>query len=107
MNKIEIGNNIFTLEYDVKHAIQVHNIIYILFNPDCNTKKFGQFKNLIAISQDAKRIWQADLPTNMSGDCYYDIEFDLDQSLLAYSIKSYTCYIDKKNGRILNKVFTK
>ena len=100
---IEFGGKKIKLEYPIFDAFAQDDKIIILFNPDSYKKKFGQFPNLIAISRTGEIIWTAELPTNSSGDRYYQLSSRI--PLTVDSIFSFECEIDVGTGKILKKSF--
>ena len=92
-------------DYPVKTAFRIEDKIIVLYDPDSDTKKFGQFPNLIAFSLQGEKLWIAKLPTNESGDAYVEIEST--EPLVAYSWKGFHCSIDISNGKILEKRYVR
>jgi hypothetical protein len=103
--KLFTGNEEIPLEFPVAQAIRFRDIIILLFDPDSYTEKFGQFRNLIAVEPSGKMVWKGELPTTMSGDRYYQATFG--DSIVADSVFSYRCEIDKATGKIVRKEFYK
>ena len=101
---VNVGDKSMELDYPVANAFMLGDKIIVLFNPDAYTEKFGQFKNLIALNADGERIWTAELPTNESGERYYQVSSR--SPLVAYSW-SFSCEIDESTGRIKKKIFLK
>jgi hypothetical protein len=104
-NVITVNGNNIKLDYPIQTAFLLGDKIIVLYDPDSYVPKFGQFQNLLAIDLNGKEIWKAELPTTMTGDCYYKIASK--NPLKAYSFKSYECEIDLDTGRIKNKTFLK
>ena len=94
-------NQSFEVEYDVAKAVGVKGRVVVLYNPD--SVKRGQFRNLVAFSDAGEKIWEAELPTTMSSDCYYDI-FSI-KPLVVGSFCSFRCTIDLSSGKIIEKEF--
>jgi hypothetical protein len=93
------------LDYPVANAFQLGDKLVVLLDPDAYTEKFGQFRNLIALTLDGKLLWTAELPTNMGGDTYYRVSSK--DPLVADSFSSYACKIDDTTGKIKAKSFFK
>ena len=104
-NQIQFSDRTITLPHTVKKAFLLKGKIVVLFDPDANLGKTEQFRNLVAISTVGVRLWEAELPTNMSSDVYYDVTPA--SPIIAYSFRSYTCTIDPDTGLIISKEFTK
>ena len=93
------------LEYPVTDAVEVHDRVIVLYDPDSFSSKVGQFNNLIAISLSGALLWVAELPTTTTGDRYY--RFVAGENLEAFSVFSYICEIDLGTGRIASREFVK
>ena len=94
------------LDYPVSEAFLIESKIIVLFDPDSNLQRFGQFANLIALdAQTHDLIWTSELPTTETGDAYYKITSR--KPLVAFSVCSYSCEIDLETGKISNKTFYK
>ena len=104
-NIVEASGKKVALEHEVISAFESSGKIIVLFDPDAHIPKFGQFNNLIALNYNLERLWEAELPTNKTGDCYYSLISK--DPLIALSYESYTCEVDINTGRIVNKEFTK
>jgi hypothetical protein len=104
-NTVVVGCKTITLSYPIAEAFRLEDKIIVLLDPDAYTEKFGQFRNLIALTIDGERLWTAELPTSMSSDTYYRISSK--NPLVADSFSSYACEIDKLNGKIINRTFFK
>lgn len=104
-NTLELNGDKFTLQYPIKEAFEVDDKIIVLFDPDSNFGKQGQFHNLIALSNNGTQIWAADLPTDKRSDVYYRIVSKT--PLKADSFCSYECVIDPQSGKIVSKIFFK
>lgn len=104
-NKIVIDGVTTLLQHEIIKAFVLKDKIIVLFDPDSFIPKFGQFKNLLAIGIDGCLLWEAQLPTTESGDCYYKVISE--RPLKALSYKSYSCEIDVNNGSVIVKDFTK
>ncbi len=102
---VTISGLTIQFNYIVMMAFEVMGKVIVLFDPDELIPKFGQFNNLIAIDMHGIKLWEAELPTSDTGDCYYKISSK--SPLRAISYKSYICEIDLNSGRIISKSFTK
>ena len=91
----------FTLDYPIQEAFEYDDSIVVLFRPE--SKKTGQFQNLIALSRVGRIKWTADLPTSETVEAYYSVEPGT--PLIAGSFCGYRCEIDPRTGRILCKTF--
>ena len=56
----------------------------VLFDPDSNIRKFGQFRNLVALGRDGSLAWIAELPETTTGDHYYSLK-QIDERIVANS----------------------
>ena len=72
-NTLLVNGRSNCLEYPVVDLFVEADKIIVLFDPDAYSAKSGQFRNLIAVSVDGEKIWEADLPSTSSGDRYYQI----------------------------------
>jgi hypothetical protein len=79
--------------------------VVILLDPDSSDEGNGRFHNLVALDRSGQPMWIAELPTLNPGDRYYQIPPN--DPLIAYSVSSYDCVIDRRTGRISSKTFTK
>lgn len=104
-NTLQIDGNLVTLDYDIEEAFAIDGGIIVLFDPDANLGKEGQFRNLLCLREDGRVRWVAELPTEKSTDVYYKVAKH--NPLIAYSFCSYECEIDIATGRIRSKSFTK
>lgn len=102
---VSVNGKSLTVEYPVIDAFEVEERIILLFDPDAYTEKFGQFRNLVALSATGERLWTAEMPTTTSGDRYYKVASRI--PLVAYSIYSFECEIDITTGRIKARQFYK
>ncbi len=102
---LDVKGKSIELEYPVRDAFMLGDKIIVLFDPNAYIEKFGQFRNLIALTEDGDRLWSAELPTNQSGDTYFRVSSR--NPLVANSFHSFDCEIDESTGRIRKKVFTK
>lgn len=86
-------------------AFELMGKVIVLFDPDEYIPKVGQFNNLIALDINGNKLWEAELPTTETGDCYFKILSN--SPIKAKSFKSYNCEIDVDTGKIISKEFTK
>lgn len=92
-----------SLDYPVYDARLVGEMLLVLFRPD--SRKGGQFRNLVAFDLAGRELWTAELPTSSGVDAYYEIISD--RPIIADSYCSYRCTIDERSGRITKKEFYK
>jgi hypothetical protein len=93
------------LQYPIGNAIEYEDSVIILFDPDSADEGNGRFHNLVAFDRSGQALWTAELATKDAGDRYYKIPSS--DPLIAYSVRSYDCVIDRRTGRILERTFTK
>ena len=74
-------------------------------SPDADPRRYGTFRNVVALDRGGRQVWVAETPTTSTGDCYYHIASA--KPLIAYSTQSFDCTIDPTSGRITEQVFTK
>jgi hypothetical protein len=101
---IRLANRNLDLEYPILDAFELGSKIIVLFEPGAK-RSAGQFKNLIAVSPNGERIWEAELPTTISSDAYY--RFSSKNPIIVDSLSSFASTIDDSTGRILQKDFYK
>jgi len=94
------------LAFPIVEVIDLGLLVVVLFDPDSNTRKFGQFPNLIAVRRDGLQFWVAELPSTSSGECYYRVR-EADGNLVAYSFRSMEAVIDPLTGHLISREFTK
>lgn len=104
-NTVEIDGRCITLDYPVKEAFVMGGLVVVLFDPDANLGKRGQFRNLLALHQTGEVAWVAELPTTQASDVYCSVSSR--QPLKFYSFSSYECDIAPDSGRIISKSFFK
>jgi hypothetical protein len=103
---LQVGAVKLIQPYPIDEAFWVGDVVVLLYSPDSEHSKFGQFANLIAIDPETgDEIWQAELPTTTTGDRYYNVASH--EPLVVRSVKSFVCTIDPETGRIINKQFVK
>jgi len=74
-SNLTVGNRSWQVAHPILQALVVGKRVVVLYDPDRYTEKFGQFSNLIAFSFDGEQLWKAELPTNESGDRYYQFKY--------------------------------
>lgn len=94
------------LAFPIVEAIDLGLLVVVLFDPDSNTRKFGQFPNLIAVRRDGSEFWVAELPNTSSGECYYRVR-EASGHLVASSFHSTEAEIDALTGKLISQEFTK
>ena len=104
-NTVVINSMPINLKYKIAVAFEKNGIVIVLFDPDEYIPKFGQFRNLVGLNCQGTKLWEAELPTNETGDCYFKIRSQY--PLKAISFKSWICEIDIRTGKIISKCFTK
>jgi hypothetical protein len=104
-NTVKINGEIVSLDYTVKEAFVVNELVIVLFDPDANLGKQGQFRNLVALHPTGELAWIAEFPTSKVSDVYYRISSQ--QPLKVASFSSYECEISPETGRIVSKSFFK
>jgi hypothetical protein len=103
---LDIDGKEHLLEYPILGFLRCRDRVVVLFDPDADDKAFGQFRNLVGLGVDGSLLWRAELPTSTSGDCYYRMEMR-NGKLLAFSVYSYVCTLDPKDGTIVERQFVK
>jgi len=103
--ELSIDGTRHEMPYPIDDAIEYGDSVIILFDPDSADEGNGRFHNLVAVDRSGEVEWTADLPTEDPGDRYYRIASS--DPLIAYSVRSYDCVIDRTSGRILERTFTK
>jgi len=104
--QIMIDGITYSLPFTIRKVLVLPESLIVLFDPDAWREAFGQFHNLRAYDFHARPLWEAELPTSSSGDCYWDIGRE-DSLLTARSWSSYDCIIDVRTGRLHDKQFYK
>jgi len=104
-NTIKINGRVLNLEFAIRDAVEKDHSFFVLFDPNANIRKWGQFPNLICLDNNGTKVWTAKLPTTDTGDSYYKLAST--DPLTVYSVKSYSCVIDEKTGKILSQEFFK
>lgn len=103
--ELVVNGRAIATPYPVRQAAVAGPVVAVLFEPDADPRGYGTFQNLIAVDAVGSPVWTASLPTNETGDCYYQIAST--SPLIARSVKSYDCRIDPTTGAILESVFAK
>ena len=62
--ELRIDEQVHVLEFPIDVAFEHGGLVIVLFAPDSNLKKFGQFHNVIAVDRDGLLVWEAELPTS-------------------------------------------
>ena len=93
------------LEYPIADASRIGDQVVVLYHADARRETFGQFRNLVAFDLRGRRCWEAELPTNESGDCYVRIASI--EPLRADSWKGFECELDSRTGFIVRRTFLK
>lgn len=104
-NTIYVDGRRVALSFPIKEAFALGKKVIVLFDPDSNLGKHGQFRNLIALTSAGEHLWTAELPTDKSSDVYYRVVSQT--PLKADSFCSFECLIDPDTGKILRKEFYK
>ena len=103
--ELRINGQAHLLAFPICDAFQLGPVILVMFDPDSDPKKFGQFQNVIALDVEGNVVWEADLPTSNTGDRYYRVASR--DPLTLNSTQSYDVILDPTSGRILDRRFTK
>ncbi|MCB1257164.1 MAG: hypothetical protein KDB26_08675 [Microthrixaceae bacterium] len=106
-NKVIVAGKSIALRYPVDQAIRHGDYLIVRYAVTAHLGRPGTFQNLEAVRLDGTVKWTAELPTNETGDCYYEVEVDSARALVARSFKSYVCKIDWESGKILESEFVK
>lgn len=84
------------LPHTIDDAFEWDNLV-VMFDPDSDPNKFGQFANIFGVSRAGQVVWKAELPTSNTGDRYYKIAAR--DPLTAYSTLVIRCRIRRADGR--------
>lgn len=106
-DRVIVGSDSVPLRHPADQAIRHGDRLVVRYAVTEHLGQPGTFPNLEAVHLDGTVAWTAELPTNETGDCYYDAEVDDEGHLIARSFKSYVCRIDWDSGRILEREFVK
>lgn len=82
-------------------------VLIVLFDPDSFIPKVGQFRNLVAIRRTGELLWEGQLPTTTTGDCYLTVEYVDKHRLRARAFSSFVVDLDALTGLIEGKEFVK
>lgn len=104
-NTIDLDGRRVALPFPIKEAFALGEKVIVLFDPDANLGKHGQFRNLIALNTAGEHLWTAELPTDKPSDVFYRVISHA--PLKADSFCSFECEIDPETGRIKSKTFFK
>lgn len=99
---VRVDGRTIELEHGVEQAIEVDDLILVLYRPTDLHRPSGSFRNLEAYTRRGERVWTAELPTT-SSDAYYRIVGS--DPVTALSRTSFRCVIDRETGRIVEKEF--
>ena len=66
------------LDYPIQDVIWLHknHVFIILYDRDSNIRKWGQFPNIICLSEKGEKLWTVKLPTTDTGDSYDQVKFE-------------------------------
>lgn len=98
-----VGGRRLELEHAINAAWRVGDRILVLFDPD--SEQGGQFPNLIALDDEGRQVWVAELPTTTTGDRYYRLQSET--PIVVSSFSSFDCEIDPNTGRIVRRELRK
>jgi hypothetical protein len=112
-SRLIIDDVTISLAWPVLAATDSGTKVFVLLNPDSYlaSSKYKEGRrqgksaihNLIAVSRQGKKIWEAELPE--AADYYYS--FSSVFPLTVNSFSSFRCEIDPENGSIVRKEFFK
>jgi len=112
-NALTIDGRAVQLDWPVLEVAETLDKVFVLLDPDAYLGDAGYksslrnggpaIRNLVAISRDGRRLWEAELPDVR--DYYY--QFSSIEPLHVNSFSSFLCEIDPENGKILTKEFLK
>ena len=110
---LNIDTHSIEMPWPVLSAAEDGELVFVLLDPDAylldpnykSSRRAGAaaIRNLVAFNREGERIWKAEFPE--ASDYYYKITSIA--PLMVQSFSSYSCEIDRGNGRITNKVFCK
>ena len=103
--EISIDGSVVPTPYPITEAVKVGEVVVVLYDPDADPRRYGTFRNVVALDRGGRQVWVAETPTTSTGDCYYHIASA--KPLIAYPTQSFDCTIDPTSGRITEQVFTK
>lgn len=106
-NLVYFDDKEVTLPFEIEKIEIFSNICLILLKPEGNKKNWGQFPNLYAFDRNGNELWLAELPTSNTGESYDYLDIKNGRINVYSACSSYECFIDPKNGRIAEKIFTK
>lgn len=102
-SKVRYRGKDLTGDYPVHDARLIGELLLVLYRPD--SRRGGQFQNLVAFDTGGRQVWKAELPTSSSMDAYY--QFVSESPMVVDSYCSYRCTIEATSGRIVKKRFFK
>ena len=91
------------LAYPITTAVQVGDLVLVLYDPGASKQKFGVFENVVGLSLDGHTRWEAQLPSSTTGDRY--VELAVGDQIVAYSWSGFRCVLDADSGRIVSAEF--
>lgn len=103
--ELTIDGDKHILEFPIEEAFALGDRVIVLFDPNSSLEFGERMSNLIAVAGDGNTVWEAELPTNFSGDRYYQIASR--DPLVADANRSFSCTIDSSSGQIISKTFFK
>jgi hypothetical protein len=102
---IHLESGAIFLAYPVRAAVQIDDLVLVLYDPGALKQKFGVFENLAGFSLDGSVRSVAQLPSSTTGDRYVDLT--VGDQIVAYSWSGFNCVIDIRSGRIVSAEFLK
>ena len=74
-----------------------------------HTSVEGDFRNVLCVDDQARVVWQAELPSAPSGgpDSYVEVGAVSTDTIMATSWSCYRVTLDAAHGRIIDQTFTK
>jgi type IV secretory pathway ATPase VirB11/archaellum biosynthesis ATPase len=103
MSYIEGNGYKFKADYSVLDKTELDDLVLVIYDY-MELPKNDAHNNLFAYDKNGVRVWIAESPgENLSA--YYS--FSSTDPLVANSFCSHTCTINKKNGKLIKKVFYK
>jgi hypothetical protein len=103
--ELTIDGHTYILSFPIDEAFALGDKVIVLFDPNSSPEFGERMSNLVAVAGDSSTVWEAELPTNFSGDRYYQIASR--DPLVADSNRSFSCTIDSSSGQIISKTFYK
>jgi hypothetical protein len=103
-SKLTLDGRDFELEYPIQDARELGSRVIVLFRPE-SSRGVGQFQNLVAYDDEGRKLWAAEIPTNLGMDAYYQLLPG--PELIADSYSSFRCTLDPETGVLVAKSFHK